>query len=90
MKKIIINISLIIIFLILYFLQINFFTWFKIAGVMPNLFIILVLFIGLFAGKVMGVTYGLIFGILLDLFVGKKNRSNCYRIRSNRNNWWYI
>ena len=39
---------------------------------MPNLFIILVLFIGLFAGKVMGVTYGLIFGILLDLFVGKK------------------
>ena len=72
MKKAIINISFIIIFLILYFLQINFFTWFRLAGIMPNLFIILVLFIGLFSGKVMGITYGLIFGILLDLFVGKK------------------
>lgn len=72
MKKTIINISFIIIFLIIYFLQINFFTWFKIAGVMPNLFVILVLFIGLFSGRTMGVTYGLLFGILLDLFIGQR------------------
>lgn len=72
MKKTVINLAFIIIFLIIYFLQINFFTWFKIAGVMPNLFVILVLFIGLFVGRTIGVTYGLIFGILLDLFVGKK------------------
>lgn len=72
MKKFIINISLIITFIIIYFLHSNLFTWFKIAGVMPNLFVIFVLFIGLYANKYMGVTYGIIFGLLLDLFIGKK------------------
>lgn len=72
MKKIIINIILVFTFLVLYFLQSNLFTWFKIAGVMPNLFVILVLFIGLYSNKYMGVTYGIIFGLLLDLFIGKK------------------
>ena len=72
MKKIIINIILVITFLVLYFLQSNLFTWFKIAGVMPNLFVILVLFIGLYSNKYMGVTYGIIFGLLIDLFISKK------------------
>ena len=72
MKKIIINILLILAFLIIYFLHSNLFVWFRIAGVMPNVFIILVLFIGLYANKYMGVTYGIIFGLLLDLFIGKK------------------
>ena len=72
MKKFIINIILIITFIIIYLLQANLFTWFKIAGVMPNLFIIFVLFIGLYAHKYMGVTYGIIFGLLLDLFISKK------------------
>ena len=72
MKKFIINIILIISFLIIYFLQANLFTWFKIAGVMPNLFVIYILFIGLYAHKSMGVTYGIIFGFLLDLFLSKK------------------
>lgn len=72
MKKLIINFLLIITFIIIYFLHSNFFTWFKIAGVMPNLFVILVLFIGLYAHKIMGVTYGITFGILLDCFIGKK------------------
>lgn len=72
MKKVIINIILIVAFLIIYFLHSNLFTWFKIAGVMPNLFVILVLFIGLYSNKYMGVTYGIIFGLLLDLFIGKK------------------
>ena len=66
MKKFVINIFLI------YFLQSNLFTWFKIAGIMPNLFVILVLFIGLYSNKYMGVTYGIIFGLLLDLFIAKK------------------
>lgn len=39
---------------------------------MPNLFVILTLFIGLFYNKIAGVTYGIFFGILLDLFIGKK------------------
>ena len=72
MKKFIINILLIITFVIFYLLQANLFTWFKIAGIMPNLFIILALFIGLYANRVMGVTYGIVFGLLLDCFIGKK------------------
>lgn len=72
MKKFVINIILILAFLIIYFLHSNLFTWFRIAGVMPNLFVILVLFIGLYSNKYMGVTYGIIFGLLLDLFIGKK------------------
>ena len=71
MKKVIINIIIILAFFLIYFLQSNLFTWFKIAGIMPNLFVILVLFIGLYSNKYMGVTYGIIFGLLLDLFIGK-------------------
>lgn len=72
MKKVIINIGLILTFFIIYFLQLNFFSWFKIAGIMPNLFVILILYIGLFTNRTLGLTYGVVLGILLDLFIGKK------------------
>lgn len=72
MKKILINLAFIIIFFTLYFLQLNFFSWFKIAGVMPNLFVILVFYIGLYVGRRVGLTYGIIFGLLLDLLIGEK------------------
>ncbi len=72
MKKFVINIIIILVFWVIYFLQSNLFTWFKIAGVMPNLFVILVLFIGLYSNKYMGVIYGIIFGLLIDLFIAKK------------------
>ena len=72
MKKIIIHIVLILAFIITYLLQVNLFSWFKIADIMPNIFVILVLFIGLFMGRIQGTTYGIIFGILLDFFVGKR------------------
>lgn len=71
MKKFIINIFLVITFFIIYFLQLNFFSWFRIAGVMPNLFAILVFYIGLFSGRSMGLTYGIIFGLILDLLIGE-------------------
>lgn len=71
MKKLFAIIGLILIFFILYFIQANFFTWFNIAGVMPNLFVIFVLFIGLFIGKKFGLIFGLIFGLYLDLIIGK-------------------
>ena len=71
MKKIIINIMFVVTFLILYFLQLNFFSWFKIAGVMPNLFVILIFYIGLYSGRSMGLTYGVIFGLVLDLLIGE-------------------
>jgi len=38
---------------------------------MPNVFIILMLYIGLYMGRTMGVIYGIIYGILIDIWVGK-------------------
>ena len=67
MKKTLTIIILCIVFLITYLLQINLFTWFTIAGVKPNLFIILTMFIGLYAGRKMGLAMGAIFGIILDI-----------------------
>jgi len=72
MKKILINVLLFITFIIIYILQSNLFSWFKIAGVMPNLFVIFILFIGLYSNKTTGIAYGIIIGLLLDLFIGKK------------------
>lgn len=69
MKKALIYIGIFISFIFIYLLQSNLFTWFNIAGVQPNLFIILVLFCGLFTGKISGLICGVIFGILLDLFI---------------------
>lgn len=72
MKRVIIHIALILISFGIYILQSNFFSWFNIAGVMPNLYIILVLMIGLFGNKIMGTMYGLILGMILDLIIGTK------------------
>ncbi len=72
MKKFLINVLLVISFIIIYLLQVNLFSSFTISGIMPNLFVIYVLFIGLFYSKTAGTVYGIIFGILLDLFIGKK------------------
>lgn len=72
MKKAIINIGLILTTILVYILQVNFFNWFNIAGVMPNLFVIVILFIGLFGSKTMGSICGLIIGLLLDLVIGTK------------------
>lgn len=60
MKKIVTISLLFITFIVIYFLQLNFFNWFTIAGVRPNLFIIFVLFIGLYAGIRMGTIFRLI------------------------------
>ena len=70
MKKLVINIVLILVALIIYYLQSNFFTWFNIAGVMPNLFLIFVLFVGLFASRTVGTIYGVAIGLFLDLLLG--------------------
>lgn len=72
MKKVIINIILILVAFIIYYLQSNFFTWFNISGVMPNVFVIFVLFIGLFANRTVGTVYGIATGIVLDLLLGTK------------------
>lgn len=72
MKNAIIILITILVFLISYFLQVNFFNWFTIAGISPNLFVILVLFLGLFAGKRLGIPMGIFMGIMLDFFMNKK------------------
>ncbi len=72
MKKTLSIIGLILTFYIIYFLQINFFSWFNIAGIKPNLFIVLVLCIGLFIGKKHAMLIGLIMGIYLDFLTGKQ------------------
>lgn len=71
MKKVQAILIVILLFFIVYFLQANFFSWFNIGGIMPNLFVILVLFIGLFLGNKLGGIFGIIFGIILDLNVGR-------------------
>ena len=71
MKKILIHAGLIITFIIIYLLQSIFFNGFTIAGIMPNIFIILMLFIGLYMGRTYGIIYGIIFGIFLDIWIGK-------------------
>ena len=70
LKKLTINIYLILTAFILYFLQANFFNWFTISGVMPNLFVIYILFIGLFSNRMTGVVYGVTIGGILDLIIG--------------------
>lgn len=71
MKKFITHTIIIISFLIIYIIQTNFFNWFNIAGIKPNIYVILILFLGLFAGKKIGITYGIAFGIILDLLTSK-------------------
>ncbi len=72
MKKAVINLILILIVFIIYFLQSNFFNWFTIAGVMPNLFVLFVLFVGLFTNKFLGTVYGAIIGAILDILFRDK------------------
>ena len=72
MKKALVITVFFIVFLLIYFLQSNFFSWYNIAGIKPNLFIVFTLFIGLYLGKIYGLSLGIIFGILLDLFIGKR------------------
>lgn len=71
MKKILIHVGLIITFIIVYLLQSIFFNDFTIAGIMPNIFIILMLFIGLYMGRTYGIIYGIIFGVFLDIWIGR-------------------
>ena len=78
MKKFCINLVLILICFIIYFLQSNFFNWFSIGGIKPNLFIIYILFIGLFGTRSMSVIYASALGIFLDLIFNSKIGVNLF------------
>ena len=78
MKKFVINIFIILATFIIYFLQANFFNWFTISGVMPNILVIFVLFIGLFSNRITGVVYGVVIGGILDLVIGMQIGINAF------------
>lgn len=71
MKKFLIGVLMFLIFIILYFIQADFFNWFTIAGVSPNIFIIFILFLGLFTSSLFSISLAVITGIILDLVIGK-------------------
>jgi len=71
MRKFVIITGLIITFFIIYFLQANIFPNFTIGGVMPNLFVVFILFIGLFANQFLGISFGVFCGLILDFLYGQ-------------------
>lgn len=66
----IISLILFITFLIIYFLQVNIFPLVTIAGVVPNLFVIFILFIGLYANSFLAISFGILSGLWLDTIYG--------------------
>ena len=72
MRKTLIGIITYLTFLIIYFLHANFFNWFTIAGISPNLFVILVIFLGLFSSNYFTLVMSVIMGITVDFEVGKQ------------------
>lgn len=66
MKKVLVILSIFFIYFIIYFLQVNFFSWFTIAGIQPNLFVLLILFVGIFMGKKTGLILGILLGLYTD------------------------
>lgn len=71
MKKFLIGVLTYIVFIFLYFVQADFFSWFTIAGISPNIFIIFILFLGLFTDNKFSIIMALLTGITLDLVIGK-------------------
>ena len=88
MKKILIHLSLIITFVIIYFLQSIFFSGFTIAGIMPNIFIILMLYIGLYMGRSMGIIYRSTIRHFYRFMDWKNIRTYIYCISNHRGNKW--
>ena len=72
MRKTLIGVITYLTFLIIYFLHANFFNWFTIAGISPNLFVILVIFLGLFSNNYFTLVMSVIMGITVDFEVGKQ------------------
>lgn len=70
MKKFLVSLIFLVVFILIYFLQVGFFSNLPIAGVVPNLFIILILYIGLFANSINAIVFGVIIGLFLDLLYG--------------------
>ncbi len=66
MKKIFIGIMLFLVFMFIYFLEVDVFPFITIAGIIPNLFIVFILFVGLFANSIFAIGFAVVGGILID------------------------
>ena len=66
MKKVLIGILLFLVFIFIYFLEVDFFPLIPIAGIIPNLFIVFILFVGLFANSIFAIGFAVIGGLLID------------------------
>ena len=66
MKKIFIGIMLFLVFMFIYFLEVDVFPFITIAGIIPNLFIVFILFVGLFANPIFAIGFAVVGGILID------------------------
>lgn len=71
MKKTLIILAIFFSFLIIYFFQVDFFNWFTIGGIKPNLFVIFILFLNLFCGKKIGISFAVFTGLFLDIVLGR-------------------
>ena len=63
----VISLILFITFFIIYFLQANIFPSIPIAGIVPNLFVIYILFIGLFGNSFLAILFGIFCGLWIDI-----------------------
>ena len=66
MKKLFIGVILFLVFMFIYFLEVDIFPFISIAGVIPNLFIVFILFVGLFSNSFFAISFAVIGGILID------------------------
>lgn len=73
----VISLILLILFFIIYFLQANIFPHITIAGVVPNLFVMFILFIGLYGNSFLAIMFGIFCGLWIDIIYG-----NCLGITS--------
>lgn len=66
----IISLILLLSFLLIYFLQANIFPLITIAGIVPNLFIMFILFIGLYGNAFLAIFFGILSGLWIDSIYG--------------------
>lgn len=73
----IISLILLVTFFVIYILQANIFPSITIAGVVPNLFVMFILFIGLYGNSFLAIIFGIFCGLWIDTIYG-----NCLGITS--------
>lgn len=66
----VISLILFLAFFIIYFMQANIFPHLTIAGVVPNLFVMFVLFIGLYGNSALAIFFGVFCGLWIDTIYG--------------------